>query len=257
MDTLAVVNQKGGVGKSSTVLGLAGAIADRGQKVLIIDMDPQSNVSQTLLPDFNTRVASGEMFSTHDLLEAGVDPKDAPEAIIQSAWPNVDLIPSVEALATREVEGSTGIEMRLRRVLRGLPDAYDHVILDCPPSLGRLTVNSLLSADKVLLVAEPDVYSQQALARTLRTLEQVRDSFEHSIEVVGVVINKAEAGTTESQIRVDQIREQFADKVLAVLPKRTIVRVAAGRNQSVFHLNRPDAQQVAEAYRGLATAMGW
>lgn len=257
MDTVAVVNQKGGVGKSSTVLGLAGAVADSGKKILVIDMDPQSNASQTLLPDFDERVASGEMFSTHDLLEAGVDPDDAPEAIVATTWPNVDLIPSVEALATREVEGSTGIETRLRRVLRGVPHGYDHILIDCPPSLGRLTVNALLAAGKVLLIAEPDMYSQQALTRTLTTLEQVRDSYDHSVEVLGVVINKVEIGTNEGQIRVAQIREQFADKVLAVLPKRTIVRVAAGRNQSVFHLNRPDAAQVAEGYRSLQTAIGW
>lgn len=256
MDAVAVVNQKGGVGKSSTVLGLAGAVAHAGHKALVIDMDPQSNSSQTLLPDYAERLAAG-MFSTHDLLEAGVNPDDAGDAITQTSWANVDLIPSVEALATREVEGSTGIETRLRRVLKGLPAGYDRILIDCPPSLGRLTVNSLLAAGRVLLVAEPDAYSQQALVRTLTTLGQVRDAYEHSLDVLGVVINKVPAGTVEAALRVDQIQAEFGDRVLALIPQRTIIPRAAGRNQSVFDLSRPDARALADLYTELARRIGW
>lgn len=249
---MAVVNQKGGVGKSTTVLGLAGAYADRGLKVLVVDMDAQSNASQTLLPDYDERVEQGTLFSTHDLLEAGVDPADAPEAIVPTSWANVDVIPSVEALATREVEGSTGIETRLRRVLRGLPDGYDHVLVDCPPSLGRLTVNSLLAVGTVLLVAEPSAYSQKALRRTIVTLQQVRDAYEHAVTVAGLVINKADSRTTETVLRVDEIRDEYPDQVLSIIPKRTIIPELTGKNLSVFMVNRPEAREVAELYRQLA-----
>lgn len=252
---ISIANQKGGVGKTSTTLGLAAAIANTDRRVLIVDMDPQSNASSTLLPDYDELRKSEDFFTSNDLLEAGVDPSDVQEAILGTPWPGVDLIPAQQALANRDLEGSTGIEMRLRRVLRGLddlPKPYDVVLIDCPPSVGRLTVNALLASQSIVFIAEPDRYSSNALDQIQATLQTVREVYEHDIEVSGLVINMYE-NTNEANQRTEELKARFDDEVLLVMPKRTVIAAAAGMNTSVFAVKgRQDAREVADMYTALA-----
>lgn len=254
---LAIANQKGGVGKSTTTLGLAGAIAHTGRRVLIIDMDPQANSSQTLLPDYDERVAREDFFTTNDVLEAGMDPSDLGEAIVATPWEHVDLIASQQALAHRDVEGATGIEMRLRRVLRGLdalPEPYDVVLVDCPPSVGRLTVNAFLAASEILLISHPDSYGQNALNQIDETLKTVRESYDHDLRVAGLVINMYE-DTNESKLRAGQLEARFGNTVLLTMRKRAVVRTAQGEHRSVFAMGTPAAREVAGWFTDLARTL--
>lgn len=257
---LAVANQKGGVGKTTTTLGLAAALAASGQRVLIVDMDPQANASSTLLPDYDTRLADDTLFTTNDILEQGVDPAHIVDAITPTPWAGVDLIASQQALAHRDVEGATGIEMRLRRVLKGLPtltetSGYHHILLDCPPSVGRLTVNAFLAASRILLISGPDRYGHHALTQIEDTLATIADAYGHDIEVAGVIVNMFE-NTTEANNRTQELRDRYGDKFLMTMPKRTVLSLVAGRNESVFTFNRPDAIHVATGYFELARTLG-
>lgn len=254
---LAIANQKGGVGKTATTLGLAAAIAHTGRRVLVIDMDPQANSSQTLLPDYDELVLRDDFYTANDVLEQGMEPSDLGEAIIKTPWENVDLIASQQALAHRDVEGATGIEMRLRRMLRGLdtlPEPYDVVLLDCPPSVGRLTVNAFLAANEILLISHPDSYGQNALNQIEETLKTVRESYDHDIEVAGLVINMFE-DTTESKLRADQLASRFGDRILLTMRKRTVIKAAQGQHVSVFAMGTPAAKEVAGWFTELARTL--
>lgn len=254
---VAIANQKGGVGKTTTALGLAGAIAHSGRRVLVIDMDPQANSSQTLLPDYDDLVQRDDFYTTNDVLEAGLDPAALLDAIVETPWENVDLIPSQQALAHRDVEGATGIEMRLRRMLKGLdgmPDPYAAVLLDCPPSVGRLTVNALLAAQEIVLISHPDSYGQNALNQIEETLKTVREAYDHNIEVAGLVINMYE-DTTESQMRAAQLRARFGHRVLSTMRKRTVIKSAQGQHVSVFSMGTPPAKEVAGWFTDLARTL--
>lgn len=254
---IAVANQKGGVGKTTLTLGLAAAVANSGRRVLVVDMDPQSNASSTLLPDYVDPGGSDDSFlTTNDILQDGVDPADIVDAVHQTPWQSIDLIPAEQRLANRDVEGSTGIELRLRRMLRGLPaDAYDLVLLDCPPSVGRLTVNALLAAHEILLVAGPDRYAQNALNQIGETLRIVRELHDHQIETAGLVINGFE-NTREARLRRDQLYDRFGAKVLLVMPKRTVLVGAAGAHQSIFTVPTAPAREVCHLLTELARSLG-
>lgn len=258
--TIAVAQQKGGVGKTTVTLNLAAAAANRGLSVLVVDMDPQANASQTLLPDYAERLAADAadatnhpFYTVHDLMEPGVGPGDADEAITATAWQGVDLIPSKQQLAKRDAEGSTGIETRLRIALRGLQRHYDVVLLDCPPSLGRLTVNSLLACQEVLMVAQPDSYSAQAIAQIDKTLAEIRVAFDHDPKVLGLVLNNFEATVTATTAQ-QKFTSQFGG-LLAVIPKRTALQAAAAVNESVFTVNRPDTGGLIATFETLVATL--
>jgi chromosome partitioning protein len=255
---IAIANQKGGVGKTTTTLGLAAAIADSGQRVLVIDMDPQSNASQTLLADHAERLKDDDFYTSNDILDEGVEPGDIVEAITSTGWEGVDLIPSRPELVNREVTNELGVEMRLRGVITGLDDLpvpYDVVLIDCPPSVGRLTVNALLSAGEVLLIAHPDSYGQSALDAVDSTIKKVRNAYRHDIVVSGIVINMYE-DTTEARLRSEQLRERYGNKVLLTMRKRAVMRAAQGNHQSVFDMQGdPAAREVAGWFRDLARTL--
>jgi chromosome partitioning protein len=190
--TVACANQKGGVGKTTTVVNLASLLARSGERVLLIDLDPQGNATSGLGIDRATLERS-----TYDGL---MDDVDLVDLIVQGTSPGVDVVPSAIALAGAEVElaGTSGRERRLRDALLGLADRYDIVFIDCPPSLGLLTVNALTAADAVLIPLQCEYYALEGLTQLLATIDLVRDHLNPRLAIDGVVLTMADKRTNLS-----------------------------------------------------------
>lgn len=218
----AVGNRKGGVGKSSMTGAIAWSLALRGRRVLVLDMDPQANLSKWMLNDSPDRT----MF---DVLYAD-QPGILGEAAVPSLFPGVSIVPAEESLGRIEVEALVAPEMRLKTAAyesEGL-DEFDDVLIDMPPALGRLTLNGLIAADSVIAVTTPEAFSVQGLVAFLETVEMVRGRphLNPTLKLDGVLVNQFDA-TAEHTYQLGQLREAYSDLVLSpIVPKRTAMRDA-------------------------------
>jgi chromosome partitioning protein len=227
---VAVANQKGGVGKTTVALGVADAAARAGRRVLVVDLDPQANATSGL------GVASPG--ATVDRALEVDRSGSLREVVCRSGWPNgatpAPLVaPSSPALAAREPQLATdpiGAQDRLRHALEGVASGYDLVLVDCPPSLGLLTVNGLVAADRVLVVTEPAAWASDGVEQMLRTVERVRALRRPELEVAGVVVNRL-GRTRDATYWHEQLQEQFGE--LAVGPVRLRAAVAEAAAQSL------------------------
>jgi chromosome partitioning protein len=230
MAVVAVANQKGGVGKTTVTLGIADAAARRGLRVLVVDLDPQANATSGL------GVASPQR-TVDDALAADRTGALA-DVVTGSTWPNgagpaPSVAPSSPALAAREPQLATdpiGAQDRLRHALEGVVDGYELVLLDCPPSLGLLTVNGLVAADRVLVVTEPAAWASDGVEQMLRTVSRVRELRRPDLAVAAVVINRL-GRTRDATYWQGQLEEQFGD--LAAGPVRLRAAVAEAAAQSL------------------------
>lgn len=201
MVKVAVVNQKGGVGKTTVTLGLAGAAMARGWRVLVVDLDPQANATTAL-------GVSAPPFDANDVLVA--DRRGAAaEAIAPSGWGvQVEVLAGSLNLAHRETDVGIGTEFRLRTALDGV-SGYELVLIDCPPSLGRLTVNGLVAADAALVVTEPAAPSLHGVELVLDTCRIVAQHYNDGLRVAGIVVNKMPAQGSEAAYRLAELRAAY------------------------------------------------
>jgi len=220
----AVVNQKGGVGKTTVTVNCAYAAAEMGHRVLVVDLDPQANATSALLPDLDTAAA----LTTNDVLDAGLE-GGALGAVQQTCWhPNLFVIPSELGLARREHDTSLALEFRLRTSLVGVADDYDLLLIDCPPNIGRLTVNALVAAENALLVSEAARASVQGLVGVMDTVRIVQQSYNPQLVLAGIVINRVEH-TRETASRVAELDNAFGEMVFRQqIPKRAAIAEAYG-----------------------------
>ena len=190
--TIACANQKGGVGKTTTVVNLASYLALLGDRVLVIDLDPQGNGTSGLGVDRSTVVRS--------VYDAIVDDVPLEQLVVQGAAEGVDIVPSTIALAGAELElaGVPARERRLRRLVEPLAHEYDVIFIDCPPSLGLLTVNALTAADAVLIPLQCEYYALEGLTQLLATIDLVRDHLNPHLALDGVVLTMYDARTNLS-----------------------------------------------------------
>jgi chromosome partitioning protein len=226
--TIACANQKGGVGKTTTVVNLASLLALSGDRILIIDLDPQGNATSGLGID---RTALQR--STYDAIIDGVDLRDL---IVRGSSEGVDLVPSSIALAGAEVElaGATTRERRLHRLLAPLTDAYDAIFIDCPPSLGLLTVNALTAADAVLIPLQCEYYALEGLTQLLATIELVRDHLNPRLAIDGVVLTMADARTNLSADVEAEARRHLDGTVYeTVIPRSVRLSEAPSHGRSI------------------------
>ena len=226
---LALCNQKGGVGKTSVTVGLADVLAQQGKRVLIVDADPQSNATTHLAIDETPPFTLNDVLMVDPVtrqVQAGV----IAEAVIPAGegWPGVHVVASELALAAREQDQDLGREYRLRVAMEGALDAWDVVLIDCPPSLGQLTVNALTAADAALLVTEPRAPSVEGLSQMIRTLSTVRLHFNDQLRLAGVVVNRHRPDRRDRADWVEQLRIDYAGDLLEpFVPDRELVAVAA------------------------------
>ena len=247
----AICNQKGGVGKTSLTMGLTQALAALGQRVLVVDLDPQANATVTLGIE-----PSGDDFTMFDVMAASRDnlPEAVSRALVEAGpgWSGVHALPSERGLAERSLDGSAGRESRLKRALALVSGAYDYVLIDCPPSLDLLTINALTAANKALIVTEPRDFSLLGVQEMLATIINVRDNYNESLTLAGIVVNKWIPGRTNRADSLADARQAFGDVVLdTMVPEREAIAKAAGQ-----HLPLPATPQNADiigAYTTIAT----
>lgn len=242
---LGIANQKGGVGKTTTAVSLASGLALLGARVLAIDLDPQGNASTGL----GIRIDEGEP-STYGVL---VDGDAVEEAIRPTDIDGLDLLPSSLDLAGAEVElvPAFSREHRLERALGDLRTRYDVIIVDCPPSLGLLTINALVAADQILVPIQCEYYALEGLSQLLRTVELVEQNLNRGLHVGGVVLTMFDARTNLSQQVVEEVRNHFGDLTYTtVIPRSVRLSEAPSFGQPIV-LYDPSSRG-ARAYSRLA-----
>jgi chromosome partitioning protein len=213
---LAVANQKGGVGKTTTVVSLGAFLAAAEKRVLVVDVDPQANATSSLGIDKHAVPAS-----IYDVIVSGM-PMDS--ALMLTRRVGLDLIPSTPALAGAEIElvAMPAREHRLKEALALVRDRYDYVLVDCPPSLGLLTLNALTAADEVIIPVQCEYLPMEGLAELMHTLELVQLHLNPVLGVRGLLMTMYDARTSLAQQVVDQVREHFPETTFQTIVPRSV-----------------------------------
>lgn len=242
---IAIINQKGGVGKSTTAINLAAALGERGKRVLVVDFDPQGNATSGFGVDKDSLTSD-----VYDALMNGVPLKDA---VVDSPVQNVRVAPATIQLAGAEIElvSVMARESVLRYVLDPVRDEYDYVFVDCPPSLGLLTVNALVAADSLLIPIQCEFYALEGLSKLLESMRMVKGRLNPSLDIFGVVMTMYDVRTTLSKQVVEEVRAYFGDKVFESIIPRNVKLSEAPSHGLPINMYAPTSKG-AVAYGTLA-----
>ena len=242
---IAVSSQKGGVGKTTTAINLGACLAQESRRVLVVDIDPQGNASSGLGINGNDQKTT--------IYEALINQADLTSAIMPTALSNLDLVPSGQRLSGAEVElvGMMARETRLRTLLSSVRSNYDLVIVDCPPSLGLLTVNALTAADSVLIPLQCEYLALEGLTQLIGAIRLVQDHLNPGLRIEGVLLTMYDARLNLSQQVADEARKFFAERVYkTVIPRNVRLSEAPSFGKPIV-LYDPHSSG-AESYRELA-----
>lgn len=213
---MAVANQKGGVGKTTTAINLGCCLALEGKRILLVDIDPQGNCSSGLGVD-----RSKLKTCVYDVLIRGVEPE---KAIVKTGVPNLELIPATIQLAGAEVELASveQRETRLKASIESIKHEYDYVIIDCPPSLGLVTVNALSAADSVLIPIQCEYYALEGLSQLMHSIFLVRRRLNPALKIEGIVLTMFDGRTNLSIQVVDEVKRHFKRELYRTIIPRNV-----------------------------------
>ena len=240
----AIASQKGGTGKSSTAITLAAGLAHEGKRTLLIDIDSQANSSKVLLPEYQKCDKDGTIYRT--ILER----KSLP--VHDTNVTNLSIVPSHILLSNTDIELTTAIdhrEARLKTELDRIKGEYDHVFIDCPPTLSWLTINAFTAADTVIVVVSPGYFELDSIVQISKTIKEVRAVFNPDLDLLGFLFTMSDS-TINTKTSLQILRQTYTDKVIkTVIPRNTDVRDAHFNKQDIFTY-KADAN-AAIAYRNL------
>ena len=213
---MAIINQKGGVGKSTTAINLSAALGEMGKQVLLVDLDPQGNATSGL------GIEKGQLNACiYDVLLNDVPIE---QAIIPDVCKGLDLVPATINLAGAEVElvSEMARENRLKDAVGSLRGKYDYIFIDCPPSLGLLTVNALVGADKLIIPIQTEFYALEGVTKLLESMKRVKSRLNPSLDIFGILLTMYDGRTTLSRQVAAEVRNYFGDQVFETIIPRTV-----------------------------------
>ncbi len=234
--TVAILNQKGGVGKTTVTLGLASAAAAAGRRVLVVDLDPQASSSWVLGVD-----PSETSVTVADVIEHGAR---ASAAVVPSSWSElIDVLPSSPSLQDHEV----GNAKRLRKALDAIEDQYEVVLVDCPPSLGNLTRSALTASRHAVVIVEPSALGLRGIGGVADLIDDVWEATNPELELAGVVLNRVPSVSSEAERRIDELTRIVGRQAIWMppLPQRVIVNQAIGERRPIHAYGSRAAEPIA------------
>lgn len=213
---VAVINQKGGVGKSTTVINLSACLGEGKKKVLVIDFDPQGNSTS------GYGVEKEEL--EHDIYDVILHEQPIEETIVPTCEPNVFIVPATIQLATAEIElvSAMARESVLKEAVEKVKDEFDYIFIDCPPSLGLLTINALVAADSLIIPIQCEYYALEGVAKLLESMQMVKRRMNPDLEIFGVVMTMFDSRTTLSKQVVDEVQGYFGKKMFKTIIPRNV-----------------------------------
>ncbi|MCL6477916.1 MAG: AAA family ATPase [Peptococcaceae bacterium] len=242
---ITIANQKGGVAKTTTAVNLSACISLMGRRVLLVDMDPQGNATSGL------GIAKDDLENTiYDVLINGVKVEDV---VVRSPVENLFVLPSRIDLAGAEIEmvGMEGREYLLKNAIREIRDDYDMLIVDCPPSLGLLTINAMAAADSVLIPIQCEFYALEGVGQLINTIGLVQENINRELKIEGVLLTMFDGRTNLSIQVVDEVKRYFKDKVYrSIIPRNVRLSEAPSHGKPVMVYDR--RSKGAEVYQELA-----
>ena len=233
---ISILNQKGGVGKTTTAINLGAYLAKKGKKVILIDLDPQSNLTSGLGVRVLSEQSSDEngYLSIYNVL---IDGNSLNEVFISTSIPNLYLVPSNISLAGAEIElvNKLSREQILKNAISKFKEPYDFIIIDNPPSLGILTINSLVASDKVIVPLQCEYYALEGVSQLIHTIDMVKDSLNPELELMGVLLTMYDSRVKISESVANEVREYFKEKTFkSVIPRNVKLSEAPSFGKVIF-----------------------
>lgn len=242
---IIIANQKGGTGKTTTTVNLSAALAEKGKRVLVVDVDPQGNATSGVGINKNELESS-----VYDLL---VNAKPAEEIIVQTEYPNLDLVPCNINLTGAEIElvGVISRETRLKKGLDSVQNNYDYILIDSPPSLGLITLNALVASDSIIIPIQCEFYALEGVSQLMNTLNLVRENLNPDLEIEGVLMTMADFRTNLTSEVIGEIKGYFEGDVYnTVIPRNIRLSEAPSYGQPITHYDPSSIG--AKKYKDLA-----